>query len=328
MENVIVKLENISVEYQMKMFHLKAVDNVTLPIVRNSITALVGESGSGKTTLASTILNCLVEPGVLVGGNVNFYGKDENVIVNELDYESLRKFRWSKVSMVFQGAQSSLNPVNTIYFQFAETIKAHNSKAKKNEILENSKRVLKIVNLDPDRVLNMYPHELSGGMKQRVMIAFSLLLNPELIILDEPTTALDVITQEYIFSILKKINREMGISMLLLTHDMGIVAKYSDYLGVMYAGKLMEYGTTIDVFEKRHHPYTNQLISATPSLHLPVSEIKPIEGNPPDMLHLPSGCPFAPRCKSVMDKCSSNMPETHEIFEGHYAKCHIYGGNK
>lgn len=325
----IVELESVSVEYQMKMFLLKAVDRVTLPIARGKITALVGESGSGKTTLASTIMNCITEPGVLTEGSVTFHGRDgETVIVNNLPYEDLRKFRWSKVSMVFQGAQSSLNPVTTIYEQFKETLKVHNRRISKTEILEKSRSVLKIVNLDADRVLKMYPHELSGGMKQRVMIAFSLLLDPELIILDEPTTALDVITQSYIFSILRQINQEMNVSMLLLTHDMGIVAKYSDYLGVMYAGRLMEYGTTEEVFEKRYHPYTDQLINATPSLRLPVDKIRSIEGNPPNMLELSSGCYFAPRCLKCQGICHERAPEEHVLDFNHRVKCHLYQGGK
>jgi len=328
MDNI-VELKNVSVEYKMRMFTLRAVNNVTFEIRRNAITALVGESGSGKTTLASTILNCITEPGELVEGDVVFFGADgKEVTINKLAYEDTRKFRWSKVSMVFQGAQSSLNPVLTVYQQFKETLKVHRKKITKEEINAKCDEVLKVVNLDPNRILSMYPHELSGGMKQRVMIAFSLLLDPELIILDEPTTALDVITQEYVFSLLKKINREMNISMLLLTHDMGIVAKYSDYLGVMYAGRLMEYGTTEDVFEKRYNPYTSQLISATPSLHLPVKSIRSIEGKPPDMLNLPEGCPFAPRCLKAMDICSKTEPKTCGIEGLHIAKCHLYDGGE
>ncbi len=326
MDNI-VELKNICVEYKMKLFSLRAVDGVNLAVKRGAITALVGESGSGKTTLASTVLNCLTEPGELVGGEVVFYGKDETVTVNSLSYEQLRRFRWSKVSMVFQGAQSSLNPVNTIYEQFRETIKVHKPKATKQEIAEKCEKVLNIVNLDAARVLKMYPHELSGGMKQRIMIAFSLILDPELIILDEPTTALDVITQEYVFSILKKINRELGISMLLLTHDMGIVAKYSDYLGVMYAGKLMEYGRTEDVFREGYHPYTGQLIGATPSLYLPITAIKPIKGNPPDLLNLPKGCPFCERCEKAIEVCGEKSAPDYEIKTGHFVKCHLYGNN-
>lgn len=323
--DAIIELKSVSVEYRMKMFRLKAVDQVTLPIERGKITALVGESGSGKTTLASTVLNCITEPGVLTGGSVVFHGRDGNSVeVSSMPYEELRKFRWSKVSMVFQGAQSSLNPVTTVYQHFRETLKVHCPGISKAEILEKSQRVLKIVNLDPDRVLRMYPHELSGGMKQRVMIAFSLILDPEMIILDEPTTALDVITQSYIFSILKQINREMNVSLLLLTHDMGIVAKYSDYLGVMYAGRLMEFGTTENVFEKRYHPYTYQLIRATPSLRLPVSEIQSIEGNPPNMLDLPSGCHFAPRCMRRRENCCREVPEEVILDSGHRVRCHLY----
>lgn len=326
MKENIVELNQVSVEYKMKMYHLRAVDNVSLSIKRNAITALVGESGSGKTTLASTILNCLTEPGELVGGHVIFNGQDDTIAVDQLDAQALRKFRWEKVSMVFQGAQSALNPVNTVMEQFRETMKVHRPGISKSDVLKKSREVLDIVNLDADRVLKMYPHELSGGMKQRVMIAFSLLLEPEMIILDEPTTALDVITQDYIFSILKRINQQMHVSMLLLTHDMGIVAKYSDYLGVMYAGRLMEYGTTEDVFAQRAHPYTNQLISATPSLHLPVSAIRSIEGNSPDMLHMPPGCPFASRCAQCMEICADHMPDEYALGENHMAKCHRYSG--
>ena len=320
MDNII-ELIDVSVEYKMKMFSLRAVDGVTLPIRRNAITALVGESGSGKTTLATTILNCLVEPGELVGGEVVFHGSDGRVVVNALGREQLRAFRWSKVAMVFQGAQSALNPVATVYKQFYETMKVHVPGVTKKQVLERSRQVLEIVNLDPDRVLGMYPHELSGGMKQRIMIAFSLLLKPEILILDEPTTALDVITQDYIFNILKKINREMHVSMLLLTHDMGVVAKYSDYMGVMYAGQLMEYGTTPEVFEKRLHPYTDRLIGATPSLYLPVTAVKSIHGDPPDMLHLPEGCPFAPRCKKCVPTCNTVRPAGVKVGEEHFVKC-------
>lgn len=325
----IVKLVNITVEYKMKMFTLRAVNNVSFDIKRNAITALVGESGSGKSTLAATILNCLTEPGELVAGDVIFYEKNgEKLCINKMEHEETRKFRWSKVSMVFQGAQSSLNPVLTVFQQFKETLKVHRKKITKQEIIDKCNEVLSIVNLDPSRTLPMYPHELSGGMKQRVMIAFSLLLDPELIILDEPTTALDVITQEYVFSLLKRINQEMHVSMLLLTHDMGIVAKYSDYLGIMYAGTLMEYGTTEEVFEKRYNPYTSQLILATPSLILPIKSIKSIDGKPPNMLELPKGCPFAPRCLKKKDVCNECSADTFVLDDSHLVKCHLYDGGK
>lgn len=325
MSENIIELKNIVIDYKMKMFNLRAVDGVTLPIKRNAFTALVGESGSGKTTLANSILQGLVEPGQLISGEVLYHNKDGSVIdLSKMNYSEIIKFRWAKISMVFQGAQSVLNPVYTIYNQFKETLEVHNGKMKKEDILKKCKHVLSIVNLDADRVLKMYPHELSGGMKQRVMIAFSLLLDPEMIILDEPTTALDVITQEYIFSLLKNISKEMNITMLLLTHDMGIVAKYSDYLGVMYAGKLMEYGTTDDVFEFKYHPYTRQLIGATPSLYFPKEDIRSIDGQPPNMLNYPKGCPFHPRCLRFHSICSEVEPETIQINDIHCAKCHLY----
>jgi len=170
----------------------------------------------------------------------------------------------------------------------------------------------------------MYPHELSGGMKQRVMIAFSLLLDPKLIILDEPTTALDVITQDYIFLLLRKINQEKGISMLLLTHDIGVVAKYTDYVGVLYAGKLIEYGTTKDIFKLHKHPYTDGLIKATPSLYSDISIMKSIPGNPPDLLDLPTGCSFNPRCPKVFGACKEVEPITTFSDTNHLVKCHLY----
>lgn len=326
-DDVIAKFENVTVNYHMKKFSLKAVNNISLELKKGKITALVGESGSGKSTLAVTLLNALVEPGVIESGRVLYQGEKE-IIVNELKGEELRLFRFKEISMVFQGAQSSLNPINTIFRSIEETLKAHMSNVNKKMVELEAERVLSLVNLDAKRILPMYPHELSGGMKQRVMIAFSLLLNPKIVILDEPTTALDVITQDYIFSILKKINQELGITMLLLTHDMGIVAKYSDYLGVMYAGKMMEYGTTIDVFEKRYHPYTYQLIKATPSLLLPPEAIESIKGNPPNMLDLPQGCPFAPRCEKVKEVCIHEDVKPSMIENDHICCCHLYRGDE
>ncbi|MCI2068999.1 MAG: ABC transporter ATP-binding protein [Bacilli bacterium] len=322
MEDIIVSFKDVVIEYQMRLYNLQAIRHISMDIRRGKITSLVGESGSGKTTLATAVLNCITEPGVISSGKVEFYSRDGNKYeVEQMTKEEVRKFRWAKVSMVFQGAQSSLNPVMTIYAQFKETMAAHNKNVTKDDVLKKAKEVLSLVNLSPERILGMYPHELSGGMKQRVMIAFALLLDPEMILLDEPTTALDVITQEYIFSLLKKINKEKGISMMLMTHDMGIVAKYSDYLGVLYGGRLMEYGTTAEVFKKRLHPYTAGLIQATPSLLLPVSSIKPIEGNPPNLLALPPGCPFAPRCPLARSECNQKEFPLVEKEKDHFVSC-------
>lgn len=312
----IVEIKNAVIDYPLKKYTIRAVTGVDINLKRGKITALVGESGSGKTTLASSILHCISEPGVLSEGEVNFYPASGGcVAVHALTDKQINAFRWEKVSMVFQAAQSALNPVYTISQQFKETVSEHRFKWTKEQLKNKIAEVFDYVKLDYNRVANCYPHELSGGMKQRVMIAFSLLLDPELIILDEPTTALDVITQDYIFGILKRINVEKGISMLLMTHDIGIVAKFADYVGVLYAGRLMEYGSVYEVFRERKHPYTRGLISATPSLKGDLSALKPIAGNPPDLRALPSGCVFSPRCPFCKEECTLSEPAVAELGE-------------
>lgn len=323
-EDFIAEFKNVSIEYPLKKYSLRAVNNVSLGIRRGKITALVGESGSGKTTLASSLIRCISEPGKLVSGEIVFNGKDGVIRADLLSDKEMRAFRWEKVSMVFQAAQSALNPVMTVRAQFYETLKAHSQSLSREEMEKKCLELLDYVKLDGERVLECYPHELSGGMKQRVMIAFSLLLDPELIILDEPTTALDVITQSYIFRLLKEINREKGISMLLMTHDISVVAKFADYVGVMYGGRLMEYGSVQRIFGLRSHPYTAGLIGATPSIIGDIKNMKPIEGSPPDLLNLPSGCVFAPRCQRCREECLSAEPPD-ESADGIRWKCYFYG---
>ena len=331
MQENIFEIRDLVVQYQLKKFTLSAVNHVNIDIKRGKITALVGESGSGKTTLATAILNCISTPGKITNGEVLYFGKEQIVDVAKLDNDELNQFRWKEVSMVFQGAQSSLNPLMTIYEHFLETYAAHNPKVKRKKmkeiVREKAVELLTFVNLDPERVLVMYPHELSGGMKQRVMIAFSLLLEPKLIILDEPTTALDVIVQNYIFKLLKKINKEMGISMLLLTHDIGVVAQFADYVAVMYGGEVVEYGTVFDVFTQRLSPYTNGLIKATPSLITDINEMESIPGTPPDIRKLPKGCVFNPRCAKCMEVCLNTPASVKDMGNGHFVKCHLYEGD-
>ncbi|MDY2727506.1 MAG: ABC transporter ATP-binding protein [Candidatus Onthovivens sp.] len=320
----IVSFKNVYIEYPLKKYTLKAVNNVSLDLKRGCITALVGESGSGKTTLASSLIDCISEPGRLASGDIIFYDDEKEIYVNKLNKNELRKFRWEKVSMVFQAAQSALNPVYTVRQQFFETLQEHDIKLSKEEKEAKCRKLLEYVKLDADRVLSCYPHELSGGMKQRVMIAFALLLDPKVIILDEPTTALDVITQSYIFNLLKEINRDLGISMLLMTHDISVVARFADYVGVMYGGELMEYGTVYDVFDKRSHPYTEGLIGATPSLVGDINSMHPIKGTPPNLLDMPTGCVFHPRCPYACDKCKEVRPETVRHESGSFGKCYLY----
>ena len=332
MSKNIIEFKDLSIEYVLSKYSLRAVNKVSLNLVEGKITALVGESGSGKTTIASSMINCISSPGKIVEGQVLYYGNDEVIDVAKLNEDEINKFRWKEISMVFQGAQSSLNPVITIFNQFYETLTVHeNYKPKKERrkitkqmAKERVKYLLEFVNLDAERVMNSYPHELSGGMKQRVMIAFSLLLDPKVIILDEPTTALDVITQDFIFKLLLKIKREMNITMILFTHDIAVVAKYADYMGVMYGGELMEYGTVESVFKNRYHPYTSGLISSTPSLIADNSKLSPIDGMPPNLLNMPTGCRFHPRCKKCMEICQSNEPSEVINKNGHMVRCFLF----
>ncbi len=325
MKDNIVEFKNVSIDYPLKKYTLRAVNNVSLNVKRGKITALVGESGSGKTTLSSSLIRCISEPGLIAEGEVIFNGKEqEDIHVEKMNEKELRKFRWEKVSMVFQAAQSALNPVLTVRNQFFETLDEHGIKLSKEEKEEKCLKLLEFVKLDAKRVIECYPHELSGGMKQRVMIAFALLLEPEVIILDEPTTALDVITQSYIFNLLKEINETMGISMLLMTHDISVVASFADYIAVMYGGRIMEYGTVKDVFKYKRHPYTKGLINATPSIIGEMDEVRPIKGNPPNMLDLPSGCVFHNRCEFCEKRCEEVEPEVTTLEDGSFGKCYLY----
>ncbi|SHE97765.1 peptide/nickel transport system ATP-binding protein [Caldanaerobius fijiensis DSM 17918] len=316
----ILQIRNLSVEFYTRRGVLRAVDSVSLDVYKNQITAVVGESGSGKSTLASAILNVVQTPGIIVEGSEILF---EGVDLLKLSEEEMRKYRWNEIAMVFQAAQNSLNPVVKIKDQILETYKAHRS-ATDQEIYERASKLLDYVRLDPERVLKSYPHELSGGMKQRVIIALSLLLNPKLLILDEPTTALDVITQAYIFDILVQLHKDTGITMLMFTHDVAIVAKIADRLAVMYAGKIVEVGDIREIFYNAKHPYTRGLLNAAPSLLDDVSKRKAIKGLPPDMISPPKGCRFHPRCSLANEYCREYEPCMKDLGNKHLVACHLY----
>lgn len=314
----IIEVRDLTVEFKKPRGSLLAVNHVDFDLREGSVTALVGESGSGKTTLAFTMLNIVNTTGRILSGTVTYNGTD----VLKLKGEQLRRYRWKEISMIFQSAQSSLNPLMTIQQHFWETYLAHEADADEQKVIPRFRRLLEDVMLDPDRVLRLYPHELSGGMKQRVMIAFSMLLSPRVIILDEPTTALDVITQDYIFSILDKIHTETGVSMLLLTHDIGVVAKVADRIAVMYAGRIVEVGDIFTVFKHTAHPYAKALITTAPSLLDTDKDKEPIKGSPPDLIDLPTGCAFHPRCSYATEVCREKCPGLVRVGEDHYVACH------
>ncbi|MDK2991874.1 MAG: peptide/nickel transport system ATP-binding protein [Clostridiales bacterium] len=316
----ILQFKDVTVEFKLRRGVLRAVDRVSFDVQRGEILGIVGESGSGKSTLASTVLNIVSAPGEISNGQIIYNGKD----ILKLSDEEVRKYRWSDVAMVFQAAQNSMNPVIRIKEQFLETAAAHNGdNISENDVIYKARRLMEYVRLEADQVLNSYPHQLSGGMKQRTIIAMSLLLDPKVLILDEPTTALDVITQAYIMDILRAIHADLGITMVFLTHDVSIMGKIADRMAVMYAGQVVELGTVDDVFYNSLHPYTKGLIHAAPSLTDDVSKRRPIPGSPPDLINPPEGCRFAPRC-GFYNTGFCNGEEQGKLIEakpGHFTTC-------
>jgi len=296
-------VRDLVVEYSIRQGSLRAVDGASLDVHPGELMAVVGESGCGKSTLAYSIIRHVPYPGEIKGGTILFDGQD----VLGMDRKALRQFRWKEIAIVFQAAQNALNPVMRIADQMVDTVLDH-EKQPREQIIQRASSLLEMVRLNPDRVLRSYPFELSGGMRQRVIIALSLLLNPRMLILDEPTTALDVVTQVYILDILADIRQDLGLAMMLLTHDIAIVARVADRVAVMYAGQIVEEGAINDIFYHPRHPYTYGLIQSAPSLIGDLTKKKPIEGAPPNFLNMPSGCRFHPRCAYATSVCREKEP--------------------
>lgn len=325
----IIEIRHLSIDFKTPRGDLRAVDNVSMTIYRGEIIGIIGESGSGKTTLASGILRSVRSPGRIAEGEIIYYDKEGNGIdLLKLNDKEFNKYRWTSITTVFQAAQNVLNPTLRIRDHFIETAEAHDSKMTKAQILDRAKELFRTVRLE-ERILDNYPHQLSGGMKQRVVIALSLLLSPEILILDEPTTALDVITQWYIIDILRKIHDERDITMMFCTHDVSIIGSIVDRIGVMYAGQMVELGDVRDVFRNSAHPYSYGLMRAVPSLWDDLSKRRAIPGYPPNLLELQEGCRFAPRCflkgEGKCDGIEGNLSElTDTANEGQCSLCHLW----
>ncbi|WP_017589231.1 ABC transporter ATP-binding protein [Nocardiopsis ganjiahuensis] len=309
----LLSVRGVDVGYRTgRRTHVTAVRDISFDLHPGQSMALVGESGCGKTTLGLGLLRLLPRTGVVPRGQILFRRKDgTRVDVRTLEREKLRRFRWNEAAMVFQGAMNAFNPVLRIEEHFLDTFRAHERAGRRRprkEILERSAQLLETVRLDPARVLKSFPHELSGGMRQRSLIALALALEPQLLILDEPTTALDILTQRSIVERLAELREELRFSMVFITHDLGLAAELADRVGTMYAGRLIETGTTRDIFYRSRHPYTSALINSVPpvvgDLHVPES----LPGGPPSLNALPPGCSFEPRCAHAQEVCASERP--------------------
>lgn len=323
-EQNLLEIRGLSIRYRTDRGELRAVEDATLLVKPGESVAIIGESGSGKTTLTSAIVRMLPLNARLSAGSMSYRtAKGSLVRLDTATEREMRPLRWNEIVMVFQASQSSFNPVSRIYTQFLDTAYAHNAKAKTSEILDRSRKLLELVALDGDTVLNSFPHELSGGMKQRTLIALGLLLEPRLIILDEPTTALDLLTQKKILKILQSLRQQYRFGMVFVTHDLGIVSRLADRVVVMYAGSIVEDAPWDEFYQDPKHPYSQGLIRAVPKLGTAIEKLYSIPGNTPDLVEKIQGCPFAPRCPFRMDVCVREAPPLLSVAPKRKAACHL-----
>jgi len=319
----LLRVEDLTTYFETLRGYVKAAEDVSFTLKGGHALGLAGESGCGKTTTALSILRLLPPNGKIMKGKVIFEGKD---ILKLRDEDFRKKVRWKKISMIFQGAMNALHPTMTVGDQIAEAIMLH-EQVEKEEALERAAKLLDLVGVGAERV-DRYPHELSGGMKQRAVIAMSLACNPKLVIADEPTTALDVIVQAQVMRVIKELQKKLNLSMIIISHDLSLIAETTSEVAIMYAGKIVEMSTTRNVFKEPLHPYTEKLISAFPSVIGEKKELSTIHGFPPDLINPPPGCRFHPRCPYAMEKCRKEIPPLFEAERGHYVACHLVGGKQ
>jgi peptide/nickel transport system ATP-binding protein len=314
----LLEIKDLEVCYNTLKGTVRAVDGVDLDVDKGEIKGLAGESGCGKTTLALSIMNLLPSVARIRKGSISLNGED----LVKMNESSMRKIRGRRISMIFQQAMNALNPVKTIGDQVAEPILVH-SRADRTDkpLIEKTKDLFRLVGLNPSR-LKEYPHQFSGGMKQRAMIAMSLACNPELVIADEPLTALDLVTQVGILDLMKELQRKLNLSMIFVTHDLPVLAEVADKVAVMYAGKIVEDSDVATIFKSPAHPYTQRLMKSMPSIKTE-ERVEPIPGTPPDLINCPSGCRFQPRCTSAKDICKREDPPLVEMNSNHRVACHL-----
>ena len=317
-EEYLVDIKNERLSFFTPAGEVKALNDVSIHLKEGEVLGIVGESGSGKSVTAYSLMGLTAHPGKLIGGTLQFNGHE----IEEMGEKEMRKIRGKEISIIFQDPMTSLNPVYTIGNQITEVIRLHTDKDKK-QAYARAKELLELVGInEPEKRLKQYPHELSGGMRQRVMIAIALACEPKLLIADEPTTALDVTIQAQILELMMELQDKLGMAIIMITHDLGVVASMCDRIAVMYAGRIVEYGTTDDIFYRPHHMYTKGLIRSIPRLDTKEHErLVPIEGTPVDLLNPPAGCPFAPRCEACMKICLREMPPVTQFDDVHYTQC-------
>jgi len=315
-----LEVQDLVTHYSIMRGSVKAVDGVSFQVEKGEALGLAGESGCGKTTAALSILRLLPSNGKIVGGHILF----RNMDLATLSINDMRKIRWNAIAIVFQGAMNALNPVYKVGDQIVEAILTHEPSTNKSEAEKRVAKLLEMVGVDPTRAGN-YPHEFSGGMRQRALIAMSLACNPELVIADEPGTALDVIVQAQVLKLLRELKSKLNLSMILITHDLSIIAETCEKTVIMYAGKVAEYGDVVGIFKEPLHPYTQGLSKAFPSIKAARTRMASIPGSPPDLLDPPSGCRFRPRCSYAMDICKTDEPAIIEASKGHFVACHLVG---
>jgi len=314
----VLEVKGVKTYYLTDEGQVKAVDGVSFAMERGETLGLAGESGCGKTTLALTITRLLPRNARVISGEIYFDG----VEILSLDEEEFRKIRWKDISIIFQEAMNALNPVRRVGDQIVEAILLHENVARE-EAVDRVMNALEMVGIDRERFWH-YPHEFSGGMRQRALIAMALVCNPKLVIADEPVTALDVMVRAQVLKLIKELQSKMDLSMILITHDLSVIAETCDRVAIMYAGKIVEIGDVISIFKDPKHPYTKGLVKAFPSIYGPRELPASISGTPPDLLNPPSGCRFHPRCPHVMDICKVEEPEMKRINGKQYVACHLY----
>ena len=315
----LLQVRNLTTQFFTSSGTVRAVDNVTFDVDEGETVAVVGESGCGKSVSALSILRLVPwPPGKIVGGSINFRG--QNLL--EMSDDDIRRVRGREISMVFQEPMTSLNPVLSIGLQLTETMQ-HHLELTPAQALKRAAELLEMVGIsEPNRRLAQFPHHLSGGMRQRVMIALALSCEPKLIIADEPTTALDVTIQAQILELMKDLTKRLGVALVVITHNLGVVARYADRVNVMYAGKIIEMGSAQQIYHQPHHPYTLGLLASVPRMDQPRgTRLIPIDGQPPDLTRLDGGCAFRPRCRFAVERCGQEFPPLENVDSGHVSAC-------